>query len=85
MRLLLLLIVVAVTARKPTATFSPASQPYIVEADRYYKLAEQNYAKAKHAKNARIKKADLARAQADREIAQSILEQGSGNTTYGSE
>jgi hypothetical protein len=86
--LIFLLLVVTVLAAKrkpPTTTFSPASQPFVIEADRYYELSEQNYAKAKHAKNARVKNAEIARAQADREIAQSIMTRGSTNGSYGSE
>jgi hypothetical protein len=66
-------------------TFSPATQPYIIEADRYYTLSQENYAKAKHAKSKRIQQADIARAQADKQIAEDILRQGSNNGSYGPE
>jgi hypothetical protein len=93
MLLLLLLLLIALAAAhkpslRPTSTFSPASQPYVVEADRYYKLAAANQAAAAKTKNARIKKKDLLRAQGDEQIAEDIMHYGSlvnNNGSYGAE
>jgi hypothetical protein len=86
MLLLLLLLLIAVAFAKhhnqPTATFSPASQPFVAAADRYYALATDNYNKAKEAKNPRLKKRYWVKAQADEQIAQDIMR---NNGTYGSE